>query len=275
MVSHAPDHLRRVYGVDFSGAAHAGKRIWITHAVIEGEALRVEACYRAADLPGSDVERDRCLAALRSFMASETHSAFGLDFPFGLPCELVGADTWADFAVSFPGRYAGPEAFRETCRSVTGGSELKRVTDRESHTPFSPYNIRLYRQTYYGIRDVLAPLVRDGLVCVLPMQAGARDKPWVLEICPASTLKQESLYQPYKGKREEHAIARKRILEAVEQIAPLILPGSLRSTILEDAGGDALDSLIAAFSVSRALRGAAGALPMRDKMYALEGYVYV
>lgn len=267
--------LRQVYGIDFSGAADAGKKIWITRGAIKGETLRIEACYRGADLPKSGVERSRCLAALRAFIAGEIASVFGLDFPFGLPRELIKADTWKDFTVSFPDCYAGPEAFRETCRSVTGGSELKRATDREGSTPFSPYNIRLYRQTYYGIREVLAPLVRDGLACVLPMQTPMPDRPWLLEICPASTLKQESLYQPYKGKSEEHAKARTRILAAVEQIAPLSLPGSLRSKILEDAGGDALDSLLAAFSVSRAPLGGAGAVPMGDEVYGLEGYVYV
>jgi hypothetical protein len=266
---------RQIYGVDFSGAADAGRRIWITRGIIDGQVLHIQACYRAAELPGSGPNRERCLAALRDFIGRQGASAFGLDFPFGLPRDLVEQTTWEDFVVSFRDRYTSPEAFREVCRSVTDGAELKRATDRESHTPFSPYNIRLYRQTYYGIRDVLAPLVRDGLARVLPMQAAAPDQPWVLEICPASTLKREYLYRPYKGKSPEHGKARKHILEAVERTAPLSLPGSLRSMILEDTGGDALDSLLAAFSVCRALHGVTGAAPMRDKVYSLEGYVYV
>jgi hypothetical protein len=52
----------------------------------------------------------------------------------------------------------------------------------------------LFRQTCFGIRSVLAPLVRDGLVSVVPMQRPAADKPWLLEICPASTLKARNLY---------------------------------------------------------------------------------
>jgi hypothetical protein len=154
------DHPCRIYGVDFSGAAKAGNKIWITSGVIEGKALRVEACHRAADLPGSSQDRDRCLAALRDFIRQGEASAFGLDFPFGLPRALIQEDCWEDFIFSFSNRYPDPEAFREACRAVAGGSELKRVTDRESHTPFSPYNIRLYRQTYFGIRDVLGPLLR-------------------------------------------------------------------------------------------------------------------
>jgi len=271
-VSH---HRRHVYGVDFSGAVDAGKKIWITNGVVEGESLRVEACYQGADLPGSGVERDRCLAALRDFIAEEMDSVFGLDFPLGLPAELVKADTWEDFILSFPGQYASPEAFRESCRSATGGSELKRLTDRESRTPFSPYNIRLYRQTYYGLRDVIAPLVRDQSACVLPMQTPLPGKPWVLEICPASTLKREFLYLPYKGKSAKHASARERILEAIEQMAPLSVPKALRSVILKDAGGDALDSAVAVFAAFRTLYNSGDLIVGSTHTYALEGYVYV
>ena len=253
MVLYPSDYPRQVYGVDFSGAARAGEKIWITQGVIQGETLRIVACHQAADLPGSSVERARCLAALRDFVRQETAGAFGFDFPFGLPRDLVEEDTWRDFAVSFPDRYAGPEAFRQACRAARDGLELKRVTDRETKTPFSAYNIRLYRQTYYGIRDLLAPLVQDGQVSVLPMQAAASDKPWMLEICPASTLKQLGLYRPYKGKSRQQMASRTHILHVIEEMTPLSVPTLLRSEILSDAGGDALDSVVAAFAVFRAL----------------------
>jgi hypothetical protein len=275
MVPRSPRPARQIYGVDFSGAADAGKKIWITQGVVEGEDLRIEACYRGADLPGSGVGRGRCLAALRDFIANQTDVAFGLDFPFGLPGELVKTDTWQNFVLSFPEQFLSPEAFRETCRQTVGGAELKRLTDRESRTPFSPYNIRLFRQTYYGLRDVIASLVRDKAAYVLPMQTPAPDKPWVAEICPASTLKREYLYWPYKGKSHEHREGRERILGAVEQMAPLSVSDPLRSVILEDAGGDALDSVVAAFAVYRALPDLAGAGTTGGSAYALEGYVYV
>jgi hypothetical protein len=266
------NHPRRVYGVDFSGAADAGKKIWITQGVLEGEALHVEACYRGADLPGSGVERDRCLVALRDFIAGEKAGAFGLDFPFGLPRDLVEADTWYDFAVSFPDRYVNSEAFREACRTAANGSELRRVTDRESRTPFSPYNLRLYRQTYFGVRDVLAPLVRERSASVLPMQTAASDKPWVLEICPASTLKRESLYRPYKGNSRAHREERAQILAVIEQAAPLSVPEVVRPVILENTDGDALDSVLAGFAVLRALRNPA---VVGASVHTVEGYVYV
>ncbi|GAF97778.1 unnamed protein product, partial [marine sediment metagenome] len=158
----------------------AGKKIWIASGVIEEGVLQIEDCRRGDALPGSGKGRDRCLAALRDFLEREEACAFGLDFPFGLPRALVKQGSWDDFVLSFPDNYSSPEEFRRVCRVAAGDSELKRVTDLESHTPFSPYNLRLYRQTYFGIRDVLHPLVRDHLAYVLPMQSALPDRPWIL-----------------------------------------------------------------------------------------------
>jgi hypothetical protein len=242
--------------------------------VVEGETLHIEACYRGADLPGSGVERDRCLAALRDFIARKESGVFGLDFPFGLPCQLLKEGRWEDFILSFAGRYASPQAFTQECRAGDGGRELKRLTDRERSTPFSPYNLRLYRQTYFGIGAVLAPLVRQEAACILPMQPARPGSPWVLEICPASTLDDLGLKESYKGNRQEHYAARARILEKLEKRVPLSAPAELRSTILADREGDALDSVLAAVAVWRALKSES--LTVADNpAYTLEGYIYL
>ena len=271
----ASDHPRQIYGIDFSGAKNAGKKIWIASGVMDGDALRIEDCRRAEGLPGWRRDRDQCLSALRDFIASQGACAIGLDFPFGLPRDLVKEyDCWEDFVLSFLDCYSSPEAFRRVCHKAGGGRELKRVTDQESQTPFSPYNLRLYRQTYFGIRDVLYPLVRDQLARVLPMQSVLPDKPWMLEICPASTLKQKALYQPYKGRGEEHRQAREHILREIEEKA-LSIPAELRAEIVDNREGDALDSVIAAFATFRALHDPAGLVPEGNDAYKLEGYVYI
>lgn len=267
---------RSVHGVDFSGAADAGRRIWIASGVVEGSTLRVEACRRAEDLPGSGRHRDRCLAALQKFIAGQQVSAVGLDFPFGLPRALVNERNWEEFVRSFPARYATPDKFREACRRASDGIELRRATDRESRTPFSSYNLRLYRQTYFGIRELLHPLVRDRRACVLPMQKPLPDRPWILEVCPASVLKRAGLYVPYKGGGEARRAARTRILRWLEEATPLSVPSSaLRLEVANDSGGDALDSIVAAGATVRALSNPASLTTRRDSTYALEGYVYV
>lgn len=267
---------RQVYGIDFSGAKDAGKKIWIASGVPAGDTLRIDNCCRAGDLPDSSRRRDQSLTALRNFIAGETKAAFGLDFPFGLPQDLVDEGSWEDFILEFPHRYPDAGAFRQACREAGDGRELKRVTDVESQTPFSPYNLRLFRQTYHGIRDVLYPLVRDDLARVLPMQAPVQDKPWILEVCPASTLKQQGLYLSYKGKSDQHRATRARILEALEGTGVLtIQKQATRSAILEGTGGDALDSVIAAFVTFKVLPDGNSPAVGDNDPYALEGYVYI
>jgi hypothetical protein len=275
MALQAFNHARQIYGVDFSGAARAGKKIWITHSLVEGRKLRIEKCFQAEHLPGSGQERGRCLAALRDFVRQEQAGIFGFDFPFGLPYSLVSEKTWEDFVLSFPHAYNSPEQFRDTSRRLAGGRELKRVTDHDARTPFSPYNLRLYRQTYFGIRDLLTPLVKERQACVLPMQPARPDRAWLLEICPASTLKQEGLKQSYKGRSTHHYEARARILDAIEKATPLQVPGSLRSLILEESEGDALDSVMAAVAAFRTVRSPDGVEVDGNQPYAIEGYVYV
>jgi len=266
----------RVYGVDFSGAQDAGKRIWIASGTVEGGALRIDECHRGDGLPRSSKSRDACLTALREFIRSRKASAFGLDFPFGLPRPLVRQTDWDAFVLSFPDEYRTPDRFRRACHEAAGGRELKRATDEESKTPFSAYNLRLYRQTYFGIHDVLHPLVRDDQACVLPMQKTLVDRPWILEICPASTLKQAGLYVPYKGRTEEHRAARAHILEQLEGTGALSVPtSSVRSTLLDDRGGDALDSVIGALATFRALCNPGLLTVGHESPYNVEGYVYV
>ena len=272
----AGSHLRKVYGVDFSGASDAGRKIWIACGINEGNTLQIAECHRAAELPGSDTERDRAIAALRDLIAREQEAIFGLDFPFGLPRALVGTASWEAFVLSFPERYSSPQAFKQACWTAAGCCELRRVTDAESRTPFSAYNERLYRQTYHGIRDVLSPLVERRRACVLPMQRAQLGRAWLLEVCPASTLKRERLYRydvSYKGKGAECYVARQRIVEAMEGTRSLSIPQTVRTRILADPGGDALDSVIAAWATFRALPHLAS-LGRQKEVYAVEGYVY-
>ena len=274
--THTPDGRRLIFGVDFSGATRAGTKIWIATGLDEGGRLRIKDCRCAETLPGSGRERGRCLPALRRFIASRSEGIFGLDFPFGLPRMLVQDTTWEAFVKAFPGRYGSPQAFREACLIASGGRDLKRTSDGASKAPFSSYNLRLYRQTYYGISDVLLPVVRDRLVCVLPMQQAEPGKPWILEVCPASTLKVKDLYVPYKGREPELAHARFRILREIERRGALhrVSP-DIAEAVVTDPEGDALDSVIAALTTFEVLKSGR----LFDSAFTVssrvEGYLYV
>ncbi|GFO98098.1 uncharacterized protein ig2599ANME_2315 [groundwater metagenome] len=51
---------RRIYGIDFSGAKDAGKKIWAAGGRIEGSVLHIEERLRASELPGAGSEREGC-----------------------------------------------------------------------------------------------------------------------------------------------------------------------------------------------------------------------
>ena len=264
---------RPILGVDFSGAQDAGNKIWIARCVSKGEALLIEKCFRIRDLPNSGTDLKSCLPALMNLVESEANAAFGFDFPFGVPSRLIKERSWEEFVLEFPKKHKSPEAFRQTCREGSKGQELKRQTDIESRTPFSPYNLRIYKQTYYGIREVLNPLVKSGLVCVLPMQRSVRGKPWLLEVCPASTLRKLGLNGfPYKGRAKIHERNRHYILEQVKEAVPVELDyPDIEGKIIADKGGDALDSVIAALAVFDTLNN--NREPTQPE-YPIEGYVY-
>jgi len=264
-----------IYGADFSGAKDAGRRIWVAHGAVEGDGLRILWCRRGDELPGSGRGRDACLAALVDFIRQCGASVSGFDFPFGLPAALVDEESWLPFVLAFPETYGSADAFRQACREAAGGRELKRLTDQEAKAPLSAYNLRLFRQTYYGIRDLLHPLVRHDAARVLPMQEAVPEKPRLLEICPACTLKEAGLYRrSYKGREVAKCEARIRIVEALEERGAVTLDDATRLKVIDDAGGDALDSVVAALAAAKAVRDSERPAFDPGDPYALEGYIY-
>ena len=267
--------INRIYGVDFSGAKDAAKRIWIATGRVNKHFLEILNCKQAANFPGSAKALETCFGALKDFIGRQKNAAVGLDFPFGLPKELVKGDTWEEFVKVFPEKYNDPDTFRHICRTAAGGKELKRYTDQEAKTPFCCYNLRLYKQTYYGISRLLAPLVKEDRIRVLPMQTPEPDKPWVLEICPASTLKRLNLYRTYKKNTKEQKEARSHILSELELRGQLrFTDESVRDKVLSDSEGDALDSVIAAYTTCKVIQNPESIVPPTQSYYLLEGYVY-
>lgn len=270
-----------IYGVDFSGAADAGAKTWLAEATVEdGGDLRVESVRSLADLAGT-TDRDPVLAELVERLQRPT--AAGLDFSFGLPFEAHDAESWPEFLRWFPGEFADPDEMRTRCRERieyrTGGerSFVGRVTD-DQVGGVSPYHPLVAHRTFYGIRNVLGPLVTDGTVTVAPMQereSDADERPTLCEVSPAATLRSLDLPDDrYEGDdvddRESDAERRERIVGGLPEDCALAAP--VRAAALEDAGGDALDAVLAAFAAYRATRAEFAT----DREYhPAEGYVYV
>jgi hypothetical protein len=264
----------RVLGIDFSGARDAGNKIWIAEAIVTSHGIEIESCKRARDLPGGAVDRESALRALVEHIAGKSDALAGFDFPFSLPATLISESSWENFVLAFAGRYPTPGSFRDDCATRTGGRELKRRTDIEARVPFSAYNLRLYRQTYWGIREVLHPLIVDDAARVIPMQTPRAGASVIAEICPASTLKRESLYGSYKGRDHKFRMAREFIVEQLIERRALRRPDtSFLSKLLDDTGGDALDAVIAAIGAARVAADPDTMSP-RDDLDRIEARVY-
>jgi len=261
-----------VYGVDFSGAADAGKHIWIAECVLDGAHLCVMNCYPAEALDESGRTRHLALTALSRLIASSKRAVFGLDFPFSLPNARLGAPSWLDFARTFGARYTTAEDFYK--RHGGKGNELRRITDERARPPFAPANLRMYRQTYYGIRDLLAPLALTGQVCVLPMMRAETGKPWLIETCPAVILRDLNFRLPrYKERGQSGEERRIIIMQGLEVAGVRFADEELRVRLIENERGDALDSVIAGFGAARALQ--TGTLAEADDpIIRREGWIY-
>src|SRR5262245_28600918 len=194
-----PSKTRRIFGVDFSGAADAARRLWIAEGRLSKGRLSIVNCAPIGRWAGQRAARAACHASFLDLIAASPDSVFGCDFPFALPEFLMQGQSWVQLAGEFGVRFPLPEDFREHCRTLANGTERRRVCDREARVPFAAYNLRIYRQTFYGVRDVLAAAITRGVAAVIPMQEYASDRAWIIEACPASTLKSLDLYRPYKG----------------------------------------------------------------------------
>ncbi|HQU72205.1 MAG: hypothetical protein KDI06_02470 [Calditrichaeota bacterium] len=266
---------RQIVGVDFSGGQQAGNHIWITRGSVANGRLLIVDCRPARRLENGGVKRGKALSALFEMINTLDDAAVGLDFSFSVPRDILQQQDWQTFVRGFSERFASPENFRNFCRGISDKPELKRVSDVESETPFSPYNLWIFRQTFYGIRDVLSPLLNRQKGCILPFQNHNCPLPWIMETCPASLLKKIGLYQAYKSKQPAAQQQRARILEFVMQTFDIGLENELiRTTILNDTFGDALDSLLAATIVFRQLKRPEALLRLPRDPYSREGMVY-
>ena len=81
-----------VFGVDFSAAKLAGPNIWV--ARLEARAKKACTRYHVVNLANLEqlcgtAERGPALAYLVGQIASSRRALWALDFPFGLPVEVV------------------------------------------------------------------------------------------------------------------------------------------------------------------------------------------
>jgi hypothetical protein len=271
--------VENIYGVDFSGAKEAGRTIWIAHARSGRGRMRLVNVRNLGELCGT-VERAGAMAHLRGMIGGSRSALWAMDFPFGLPVEVMErGQSWRGL-LEFVGAWAdGAHELGLWCvrraERKSGRKHIYRRSDRAVRTPFSCYHYRIIHQTFHGMREILRPLV--GVASVLPF-APADGRPVIVEACPSSTLKRMGLpYQNYKQIGGGALTARRRgtrrtILAALEKHVR-ITPGQ-RRVLMADKGGDALDAVIAAVGAEFAWRTLDHAALAADRRVRREGYIY-
>jgi len=279
-----------IFGVDFSGAKLAGRNTWVARteplpARKRPPFLRLTGLWRL-DRHCGTAERAPALSRLTEWIAGTEGALWALDFPFGLPVEIMepGAawpaqfdflQQWGEDAYA-----AGTECVRRS-QALGDRMHIRRLTDTEARSPFDCYHYRIIYQTFFGMRDVLGPLRTTPRTAVLPFHY--RRLPTALrvlvEACPASTLKRLGLpHQNYK-QPEGGPLTRKRrrnrraILAGLEQ--QLRFDRRQRLVMMRNGGGDALDAVVAAVGVAQAWEAADHAGIARHPRYPREGRLFV
>jgi hypothetical protein len=280
-----------IYGVDFSGAKQAGRNTWVAEIRrgsgrgAGGPLFELVGLARLEKLCGAS-ERAAALAHLVEMIAGSEGALWALDFPFGLPVEVMGANArWgAQFDLLHEWRAddygLGLECIRRS-EKLVGRKHIRRLTDIEEKAPFDPYHYRIIYQTFYGMSDVLRPLRRRRQTAILPFHyrrlPSARRV--IVEACPASTLKRLNLpHQNYKQPEGGPLAPRRRrtrraILDGLG--AYVRIKDTDRRRLMRDGGADALDSVIAAIGAARSWRASDHRSIARHHRYPHEGRLYV
>jgi hypothetical protein len=277
-----------VFGVDFSGAKLAGRNIWLARLEPTGSdspAFRLAGLSSLERLCGT-AERAPALSYLVERIALSEEALWALEFPFGLPIEVLDPGSlWAG-QFDFLGAWGddayglGLECLRRA-KLLGGPNHIRRATDTEARAPFDCYHYRIIYQTFYGMRDVLGPLRKVPRTAILPFHY--RRLPTarrvLVEACPSSTLKRLGLpHQNYKQPsggpltRKRRTTRRDLIdgLSALVEITPRD-----RLVMMRNPGGDALDAVIAAVGVTHAWASCDHRSVARHPRYPREGRLYV
>jgi hypothetical protein len=276
-----------VYGVDFSGGRLAGRNTWV--ARLERPRPRSPWCLTELSclekICGTP-ERQPVLERLVGLIGESYGALWALDFPFGLPVEILDAGTtWASQISLVDAWCEGAYAFGLEClrRAVAlgGPMHIRRLTDTERKAPFDCYHYRIIYQTFHGMRDVLGRLRRLRRTAILPFQyrrLPAAERVLV-EACPASTLKRLGLpYQNYKQAEGGPLSARRRRTRRaiLDRLSDQVLIGDPhRRAIMRNGGGDALDAVIAALGAAQAWGHADHRAIARHPRYPREGRLFV
>jgi hypothetical protein len=227
-----------LHGVDFSGADSGG-------------AAKIRMVSRDLDAPKSAIRMDGRFdrgALVRRILAMREDGRRHLvriDAPVGLPLDtlrsLEVAPEWSAMA-GWVAEFGAPRLWRGAVRGVDR-REPKRVCDAAFRTPMAPMNLRVFKQTWTLIAEVLRPLVDAG-VRVEPVHS-ATGTVTVCEGCPASVLRMKGWPDHgYKGAGDPPRRVRADILKRLQGRERLVIAAEMARAAEDDVEGDLLDAIL-------------------------------
>jgi hypothetical protein len=227
-----------LHGVDFSGADSGG-------------AAKIRMVSRDLDAPRAPVrldgrfDRKALVRRILGMRQDGRQHLVRIDAPSGLPLDTLRTleiePTWNAMA-AWLAAFASPRLWRSQVRAADR-REPKRACDAAFRTPMAPMNLRVFKQTFTLIVEVLCPLAEAG-VRVEPVQGGG-DEVTVCEGCPASVLRLKGWPDHgYKGEGDPPRAVRAEILRRLQQREKLTLPAEMATAAEADAEGDLLDAIL-------------------------------
>ena len=227
-----------LHGVDFSGADAGG-------------AAKIRMVSRDLDAPRSAVrlegrfDRKGLVRRILAMRDDGRAHLVRIDAPSGLPLDTLRTlevePSWNAMAAWLAG-FGSPRLWRSQVRAADR-REPRRACDGAFRTPMAPMNLRVFKQTYTLIVEVLQPLAEAG-VRVEPVHAAA-SAVTVCEGCPASVLRVKGWPDHgYKGQGGPPRAVRADILRRLQQREKLVLAQEMVSAAEADTEGDLLDAML-------------------------------
>ena len=235
-----------VHGVDFSGADSGGS----AKIRIAERELSARSCVYVR----GRIDRNGLRRAIIESSTDGRQHVWRIDAPFGLPLECFaetrpegmasGDLTWrtiAEWVASFDSAREWRGAMRELSRR-----EPRRACDREFRTPLAPMNLRIFKQTFTVIKEILLPLADAGIAIEPVSMPSDGSVPVVrlCESCPASILQNRDWpAKAYKGAGEPPRVVREEIIRLLRTDG-LEIPSQVAVEAIHDQEADLLDALI-------------------------------
>ncbi len=260
------------HGVDFSGGRRHDRKVRIA-SLVPGVNITVRGGVSRAGL----VE-----AIARSAEDGRRHFWL-LDAAFGLPVELLeihGIEPRWTAAARWLASFSDAREWRSACRERSR-KELRRLTDRIAHTPLSPANLRMFRQTWHCIVSVLLPLSDRPGFAIPPLEIGpggagaAEARVWVGEGCPSSSLRRANWpNRGYKGPTEANRAVRRDLVQRLQREEGIQVPPEVEAEALEDPEGDVLDALLLLPAARRFEQNDPAEIAAKEPRASVEGWVF-